>query len=114
MERRSDQLMSELRDLLGTDEVYFQPAPSFSDEGEQVVLTGIEYPCFIIKRTTAYQPRADDRTYLFRPGYEVTYINRDEPDPEMIQMVMEHFQRCSYTRHFVSDNLHHDLFTIYY
>lgn len=114
MERRSDQLMAELRDLLGTDEVYFQPAPSFSEGGEQVVLTGIEYPCFIIKRTTAYQPRADDKTYLFRPGYEVTYINRDEPDPEMLTAVMEHFTRCRYDRHFVSDNLHHDLFTIYY
>ena len=114
MERRSDLLIQELSDLLGTDQVYFQPAPDFSDNSGQVILTGIEYPCFIIKRTTAYQPRADDRNYLFRPGYEVTYINRDEPDDEMIYRVMEHFQRCSYQRHFVSDNLHHDLFTIYY
>ena len=116
MERRSDLLIQELKDLLGTDEVYFQPsAEAGSDEnGESYIFTGIEYPCFIMKRTTAYQPRADDRTYLFRPGYEVTYINRDEPDPEMIAEVMEHFQRCSYQRHYVADNLHHDLFTIYY
>lgn len=114
MERRSDLLMEELRDLLGTDEVYFQPAPDFSDNSQQVVLTGIEYPCFIIRRTTAYQPRADDRTYLFRPGYEVIFINRDEPDHEMIKTMINHFQRCRYERHYVSDNLHHDVFMIYY
>ena len=114
MERRSDQLIAELMDLLGTDKVYFQPAPDFSENSEPVILTGIEYPCFMIKRTMAYQPKADDRTYLFRPGYDVTYINRDEPDDEMIYKVVKHFKICNYQRHYVSDNLHHDLFTIYY
>ena len=115
MERRSDLLIKELSDLLGTDEVYFQPSDDVGNgEGENYILTGIEYPCFIIKRTTAYQPKANDKTYLFRPGYEVTYINRDEPDPEMMYRVMEHFSNCSYQRHYVSDNLHHDLFMIYF
>lgn len=114
MERRSDLLLQELRDLLGTDEVYFQPAPSLDLDGEPVIFSGINYPCFIVKRTTAYQPRANDLMYLFRPGYEVTYINRDEPDPEMIYEMGRHFQHCSYQRHFVSDNLHHDVFMIYY
>lgn len=115
MERRSDLLIQELKDLLGTDEVYFQ---SSADVGngvdEAYIFTGIDYPCFIMERTTAFQPKANDKNYLFRPGYQVTYINRDEPDPEMLEAVMNHFPLCSYTRHFVSDNLHHDVFTIYY
>ena len=87
MERRSDLLIQELKDLLGTDEVYFQASPDAgtNDNGEAYLFTGIKYPCFIMERTTAYQPKANDKTYLFRHGYQVTYINRDEPDPEMIQ-----------------------------
>ena len=115
-ERRSDELIRELMDLLGTEEVYFQPSADagMNEYGENYIFTGIEYPCFIMKRTTAYQPSANDRNYLFRPGYEVTYINRDEPDSRMIERVMRRFQHCRYDRHFVADNLHHDVFTIYY
>ena len=115
MERRSDLLIQELKGLLDTDEVYFQPsADAGTSNNESYILTGINYPCFIVERTTAYQPRANDRAYLFRPGYQVTYINRDEPDPEILDTVMRHFACCSYSRHFVSDNLHHDVFMIYY
>ena len=115
MERRSDLLIQELRDLLGTDEVYFQQSQSAGIDAETpYIFTGIDYPCFIMERTTAYQPAANDRNYLFRPGYQVTYINRDEPDPEMLEMVMRHFGHCHYQRHFVKDNLHHDVFMIYF
>ena len=115
MERRSDQLIQELRDLLGTEEVYFQAASDAGDGGEEsYIFTGIHYPCFIMERTTAYQPKANDLNYLFRPGYQVTYINPDEPDPEMLERVMRHFPHCRYQRHFISDNLHHDVFMIYY
>ena len=114
--RRSDDLIRELQELLGTEEVYFQPsADAGTDEyGQNSIFTGISYPCFIIERTTAYQPTANNRNYLFRPGYQVTYINRDEPDPRMLERVMRRFGHCHYDRHFVSDNLHHDVFTIYY
>lgn len=116
MERRSDLLIKDLKDLLGTDEVYFQPSDEagINEYGESYIFTGIDYPCFIMERTTTYQPKANDLNYLFRPGYQVTYINRDEPDPEILEKVMRTFPHCHYDRHFVSDNLHHDVFTIYY
>ena len=114
--RRSDLLIQDLIDLLGTDEVYFQPSADagIDTDGGPYIFMGIQYPCFIIARQNAYQPRANDRSYLFRPGYQVTYINWDEPDPEMLQRVMERFPHCHYDRHYVSENLHHDVFTIYY
>ena len=117
MERRSDLLIQELKDLLGTDEVYFQPSYNVGLDdgyGESYILTGINYPCFIVERTNAYQPWANSKNYLFSPGYQVTYINRDEPDPGMLEQVMQHFEYCRYQRHFVRDNLHHDVFMIYY
>lgn len=116
MARRSDLLIQDLKDLLGTDEVYFQPAPDGETDayGNSFIFTGMDYPCFVMKRTRAFQSRANDHVYIFRPGYEVTYINRDEPDPEMVEMVMQKFPCCHYERHYVADNLHHDLFMIYY
>lgn len=104
MDPRSMGLQLELEELLGTGNVYFQPGSSVR----------LKYPCFVFNRTTAYQPKANDKTYLFRPGYEVIYINRDEPDPEMLEKVALHFLNCRYDRHMVVDNLHHDYFTIYY
>jgi hypothetical protein len=115
MELRSDLLMQELRDLLNTNNVYFQPSSGAGLGGDEAyIFTGIDYPCFIVKRTSAYQPKANDKTYLFRPAYEVTYINRDEPDPEMLYEVEQRFSLCNYQRHFVADNLHHDVWVIYY
>ena len=114
MERRSDLLIQELSELLGTDEVYFQPSSDAGTaDGEPYIFTGINYPCFIVDRTTAYQPKANNHLYLLRPGFQVTYINRDEPDPEMVRTVLEHFPHSSYDRHFIADNLHHDVFMIY-
>ena len=115
MERRSDLLIQELKDLLGTEEVYFQASPNVGNGvDEAYIFTGMQYPCFIMERTTAYQPHASDRNYLFRPGYKVTFINPDEPDPEMLEKVMQKFPHCSYDKHFISDGLHHDVFMVYY
>ncbi len=104
MEQRSMELQLELEDLLNTSNVYFQPGPDVR----------LKYPCIIYNRIAAFQPKANNKTYLFRPAYEVTYINRDEPDPEILEQIARHFYCCEYNRHFISDNLHHDVFTIFY
>ena len=104
MARRSDDFIVELSELVNTGKVYFQPPANVH----------LEYPCFVFHRTDAYQPHANDKNYLFRPAYKVTYINHDEPDPDIVKIVMEKFPYCHYTGHSVVDNLHHDYFTIYY
>lgn len=104
MARRSDDFIAELSELVNTGKVYFQPPANVH----------LEYPCFVLHRTDAYQPHADDRNYLYRPAYKVSYINRDEPDPDIVEMVVRKFPHCHYTGHTVVDNLHHDYFTIYY
>ena len=105
MARRSDDFIAELSELVNTGKVYFQPPANVH----------LEYPCFVLHRDpAAYQPKANDKNYLYRPSYKVTYVNRDEPDPDVIQQVLEKFPYCRYTGHSVVDNLHHDYFTIYY
>ena len=104
MARRSDDFIAELAALVNTGKVYFQPPANVE----------MDYPCFVLHRTDAYQPSASDSNYLFRPGYKVTYINRDEPDPDTVEIVKKTFPHCRYTGHAVVDNLHHDYFTIFY
>lgn len=104
MARRSDELIDKLTELVDTGKVYFQPPASIK----------LEYPCFVFHRTDAYQSYANDSNYVFMPSYRVTYINRSEPDPEMIKKVKDAFRYCRYTGHGIIDNLHHDYFTIYY
>ena len=105
MAKRSDELIQDFMDLLGLPEnqVLFQPSSNVH----------LVYPCVIIERETSYQPHANDKSYLFRPGYKCMYINRREPEPEEIQMIIERFPMCAYRNHYVADNLHHDVFLIY-
>ena len=114
MERRSDLLIQELKDLLGTDEVYFQPNTDVGSDDNAEIFTGMQFPCFVMRRSAIYAPRANDAIYQFRPSYQVTYIVQDEPDPDMLERLMRKFPHCQHQRYFVSDNLHHDVFMIYY
>lgn len=104
MARRSDDFIVELSELVNTGKVYFQPPSNVQ----------LEFPCFVFHRSDAYQPHADDTNYLYRPAYKVTYINRNEPDPDIVELVVKKFPHCRYTGHSIVDNLHHDYFTIYY
>lgn len=51
---------------------------------------------------------------MIREGYKCQYMNRDEPDPEVIRMTIDRYPHCVYQQHFVMDNVHHDQFLIYY
>lgn len=103
MARRSDEFIADLEST-DTGKVYFQPPSG----------TKLTYPCWVIERTTAYQPKANDRTYLFRPGYKCMYMNRTEPDPEVLNLISRRYANCTYQNHYVVDNIHHDVFLIYY
>ena len=103
MGRRSDDFIADLEST-NTGKVYFQPPSSVQ----------LNYPCWVVERTTAYQPKANDKTYLFRPGYKCMFMNREEPDPEILRMIPQRYERCKYQNHYVADNVHHDVFLIYY
>ena len=96
-------LQNELKSLLGSNNVYFQPPSTVK----------MKYPCFLVERAGASQRNADNKRYLFTKKYTVTYIS-NESDPDMIDTVTNHFQHCRYDRPFINDNLHHDVFTLYW
>lgn len=90
-------------ELLGTRNVYFQPPASVK----------LKYPCFIYKVANRNDLKADDKRYRDYVRYEVTFITRDS-DSEVPDEVLSTFRYVSHERNFTLDNLHHDIFTIFY
>lgn len=92
----------ELVNLLGSDHVYFQPPENLL----------MKYPAIVYSRTNIDNIHADNLHYLQNRGYQVIVIDYD-PDSEIVDRVAE-FHKARFDRHYVSNNLNHDVFTIYY
>ena len=56
---------------------------------------------------------ADNKTYIYRQAYQLMYIDSN-PDSDIKDKLIEHFECISYNRHYVADNLNHDVFILYY
>lgn len=88
-----------LIETLGSNHVYYQPPESFK----------MVYPCIVYSRTDIDPLRADDSAYVKRHRYLVTHIGWN-PDDDTVEKLAD-IRGFSYDRHFVSDGLHHDVFT---
>lgn len=97
------ELQNKLKDILGSDHVYFQPPSN----------RNMTYPCIVFTRGSGSQMDANNKTYRFVKRYSVTYISFD-PDPDIIEQLLEAFQMIKYDQHFVSDTLQHDVFSLYW
>ncbi len=96
-------LHDELKIVLGSDNCYFQPPESIK----------LKYPCIVYHLYRLDDRRADNRSYKTAAQYTVTFIHKD-PDDERTAKILEHFMNCRMDRRYASDNLYHDVFTIYY
>lgn len=95
-------LQTELEELLGSRNVYFQPPASVR----------INYPAIVYTRSDIDNTFADDSVYMQSHFYEVTVIDED-PDSKIVEAVSK-LPTCRFSRHFTSENLNHDTFIIYY
>lgn len=100
---RRRELHVKLKELLGSDNVYFQPS------GDKKM----SYPCIRYTRDRGSHVRADNRTYIYKQAYQLIYIDPN-PDNDMIDKLIENFDTISYVRNYKADNLNHDVFTLYY
>lgn len=91
-----------LCDVLGSRNVYYQPPESIK----------MEYPAIVYSRNSIGNKFANDSIYKQLLAYAITVID-DDPDSEIVEKVSK-LPMCSFDRHFTSDNLNHDTFTIYY
>lgn len=96
------ELHSVLQELLGSSNVYYQPPESIK----------MQYDAIRYSKKTIDSKYANDRKYSMIDCYEVVVISR-LPDNPVIKKLLS-LPYCSYDRHYVADNLHHDVLTIYW
>lgn len=101
--RKRIELQAELESVLGSRNVYFQPPETLK----------VKYPCIIYKRNSIQSLKADDHNYIHNFNYELTLIDKN-PDSELIEKILAHFEYIRHTRFFTSDNINHDVFNLYY
>ena len=96
------ELQAKLEELLGSKNVYYQPPESKK----------MEYPAIRYSKKDIQGTFANDATYISNKCYELIVIDR-VPDNKVIDKLLQS-PYCSFDRHYTADNLHHDVFTIYF
>jgi hypothetical protein len=95
-------LQALLEDLLGSQNVYYQPPESVK----------MNYPAIVYALKDIENTFADNGVYLSNHKYLVTVIDKN-PDSSFIDIVAK-LPTCQFVRHYKSDNLNHYVFTLYF
>ncbi len=95
------QLHEELCTMLGSRHVYFQPPESVK----------LVYPAIVYQRVNIDNTPADNDIYKQDTQYRLTYITYNPDDPLVEKL--SRYRHAKHTAHFASDQLNHDIFTIY-
>lgn len=101
LERSSQELQTKFEELLESRNVYYNPPASMH----------MEYDAIVFKRSRINNNFANNGVYRQLYPYEVTVITYD-PDALIIEKISR-LPRCAFDRSFVSDNLYHNVFTIF-
>ena len=102
------ELHEEFIDILGSrtekeSRVYFQPPASKT----------MSYPCIRYSKGVPDLKLANNKIYKSTNRYEVIVIDPD-PDSEIADKILHHFQMCRIDQRYTADNLNHTVLTIYY
>ena len=95
-------LRSIVKARCGTENVYYQPPANLR----------MKYPCITYELDRLRNRDADNGVYRQTVHYTVTVIDT-KPDSEMTA-AMSMILKASHDRHFISDNLYHDVFSVWY
>lgn len=87
--------------LLGSTNVYYSPPPNIQ----------MHYPCIVYQRSKIASTFADNQAYSQKTRYKVTVIDKN-PD-SLVPNSVSQLPLCSHDTSFVTNNLNHDVFTIY-
>lgn len=86
---------------LGNANVYFQPP------------TKLSYPCIVCEKSNYAIEYGNNIVYKKKTHYTVTLIGSSYNNEKIIDNLLT-IPYCSYDRRFISDNLYHDVFDLYY
>lgn len=95
-------LQTLLETLLDSRNVYFQPPPTLE----------MNYPCIVYNLDDIDTRFAGNFPYSVERRYSLTLIDKN-PDSSIIDKIIM-LQKCIFDRHFVADNLNHNIFILYF
>ena len=72
----------------------------------------MEYPAIRYSRSDIDSLHADDIKYRNTTLYEIIVIDK-RPDNEVIEKLLN-LQYTSFDRHYIANNLHHDIIRLYF
>lgn len=99
-----NELQEVLQGILGNDgKAYFQPPESLK----------LKYPCIVFERTNALITYADNNPYNVTKRYTVTLITKSADNDKYLDQLLQ-LPMCTFDRQFITDNLVHDVFNIYF
>lgn len=96
------ELQNKLEELLGSRNVYYQPPESLK----------MEYPAIRYSKKDIDSEYADNIKYSNYNQYEIIVIDK-RPDSDVIQKILE-LPLSSFDRHYVVNNLNHDVIILYF
>lgn len=91
-------------DRLGMKNVYHDPPQNIQ----------LKFPCALMEMGTPTVQYADNLPYQWANRWSITIIDRDGTKGEYYVRKMLELPYCSFDRKFVTDNLYHFVFTIYF
>ena len=95
-------LHAELGEILGSKNVYYQPPESIK----------MKYPAIVYSKSNIRSTFANNAAYSNKKSYTITVIDK-RPDNDVINELLK-LPYSSFDRHYVSDNLNHDVISLYY
>ena len=101
MDRRL-KLQKILETILGSRNVYYQPPDNIH----------MNYPAIKYHKNIKDVSHADDIKYKMCDSYTITVIDKN-PDNQVIYEILK-LPYSSYDRNYISNNLEHDVITLYY
>lgn len=96
------QLQSKLEELLENKNVYYQPPETVK----------MSYPAIKYSKKDIKSRFADNSTYSLLRCYEIIVIDPKPDNPVLDKLLALPY--CAYDRSYKSQNLNHDVFTLYY
>ena len=96
------ELQQLLEKTLGSRNVYFQPPSNIK----------MSYPAIVYSRDNISNRSANNGIYKQSYIYQITVIDSN-PDSKVVERISK-IPTARFERHFKSDNLNHDIFTIFY
>jgi hypothetical protein len=104
MVKPREKLQELLADILGSNQVYFQPPETVK----------MKYPAIVYELNKTDTIHANNQAYHFVRSYTITFITYDSnPDSEVNRKLLN-LPMCSFDRHYMADNLHHYVYNLFF